>query len=985
MASTKAELDALVKERAANNKIADAAWQEYLQKVKDVAVEIQKSNAKKTAIEASKSTISETEYLQKQIEVKNANIDISDRAFTDIANIYNKIAVTSGSPRGDYVSDYQAAMKKQLTGLQVVIADAKYDITALETKLNALTGKQSAAEEEAAKAKAAEDATKPPPPANANDASKASPVVADDEKNSSSGDNAAGLKTNQITSSDVSKTTTAAANKNASKPYAQNDDEARNGVPILISGATITNSTDQPTFKRTYNPLTKIPDYTYNLTLRLAIPELFNRYVAGDTAAINEAPLIIRSGGSSGKKAAGFELDCYIDELEIKSLISTQATASSSGNVTFKFKIFEPYGFSVPTKLAALQKNQGVGLDGFRGTFFLTVKFYGWGNTAYGDAGSQNTPPELYERTFCIYISKVTFKLDRGLVVYDITAIQAQTNIGFGNRGELSINKTIQGATVGDLLVGNSSSKDIISLVNVLNDQEKEKVTNGKVEVANIYKIEIIDDEILEAKIVLGEVWTKGKSPFAPIDNSKQVNAKLSYANDFTFSKKNIRQIVIPAGTTILKAIDNIIAQSSYIRNSLPETVKEDQLTEDDAEPSKNAKKNELSWYNITPLVKYIPGGSLPYGKDAKRMDFAYEITYVVQKYKIPFLRSAFATNQQPYYGPYKKYDYWYTGHNTEVLSFDLNYDFAYNIDVAMNSQVPVSNTSGNVPISSKQPNADNSGKNEGTNEEVNSIRSWLYSPGDFVNWNLTILGDPDYLMPSHNGTILDTMKDWYGPDLVINPGQGQVYIEIDFKQAQDYNTTKGLLQPDNNIKFMDYPISMNPQPKGFVFHLHVVMSTFNKGRFEQKLKGGLPNFHTSTSRTATDSGRISSGPESANQANSPYASQRTQQNTQVASTNVEPVQTATATSPPVQTSTSTPNNGYPRVVAFNQGNNSTSSAPQQDTSTALSPDDDQLSPIKPPLANNDGGGRGELINNTAVLDTGLAGMADGARNIISA
>ena len=829
----------------------------------------------------------------------------------------------------------------------------------------------------------------PPAPPNVADPTKASSEVADGEQNPSSGDIKAGLQVNQTTSPDVAKTTTAVANKNASNPYAQTDADARNGVPILISGATVTNSTDQPTFKRTYNPLTKIPDYTYNLTLRLAIPELFNRYVAGDTAAINEAPLIIRSGGSSGKKAAGFELDCYIDELEIKSLISTQATASSSGNVTFKFKIFEPYGFSVPTKLAALQKNQGVGLDGFRGTFFLTVKFYGWGNTAYGDAGSQNIPPELHERTFCIYISRVTFKLDRGLVVYDVTAVQAQTNIGLGNKGELSVNKTIQGNTVGDLLVGNPSSKDIISLVNVLNDQEKEKVTKGKVEVANIYKIEIIDDDILKAEVTLGEVWTKGKSPFAPIDNSKQVNAKLSYINDFTFSKKGIRQIVIPAGTTILKAIDNIIAQSTYIRDSLPETVKEDQLTKSDEEPLKNAaaKDKELSWYNITPLVKYIPGGSLPYGKDAKRMDFAYEITYVVQKYKIPFLRSAFATNQQPYYGPYKKYDYWYTGHNTEVLSFDLNYDFAYNIDVAMNSQVPVSNTSGSVPVSSKQPNADNSGKIGGTNEEVNSIRSWLYSPGDLAKWNLTILGDPDYLMPSHNGTILDTMKDWYGPDLVINPSQGQVYIEIDFKQAQDYNTTLGLLQPDNNIQFMDYPISMNPQPKGFVFHVHTVMSTFSKGRFEQKLKGGLPNFHTPTARTATDSGRISSGPESANQAKNPYASQRTQQNTQVASTNAEPVQTATATSPPMQTATatSTPNNGYPRVGAVNQGNNSTSSAPQQDTSTALSPDDDQLSPIKPPLANNDGGGRGELINNTAVLDTGLAGMADGARNIISA
>jgi hypothetical protein len=694
--------------------------------------------------------------------------------------------------------------------------------------------------------------------------------------------------------------------------------------------------------------------------LRLAIPELFNRYVAGDTAAINEAPLIIRSGGSNEKRADGFGLDCFMDELEIKSLISTKATASSSGNVNFRFKIFEPYGFSVPNKLAALHKNKDVGLDAFRGTFFLTIKFYGWGNTKWGDEGSDNKPPELHERTFCIYISHISFKLDRGLVVYDITAIQAQTNIGFGNRGELSVNKTIQGNSVGELLIGNPSDKNIISLVDVLNAEEQEKVKNKHAEVANVYKIEIIDDDIFKAEVTPGEVWTKGKSPFAPVDNSKQVNAKLTYTNQFSFTSKKIRQISIPAGTTILKAIDNIIAQSSYIRDSLPATVVEDQTIPSDAEPKDNTKSDRvLSWYNITPLVKYRTGGSLPYGKDAKRKDFAYEITYVVQKYKVPFLRSAFATNQQPYYGPYKRYDYWYTGHNTEVLSFDLNYDFSYNIDVATNSKVPISETQGNVPISAKQPIADNSGRIAGTNEETNSIRSWLYSPSDLAKWNLTILGDPDYLIPSHTGSIIETMQDWYGPDLVINPSQGQVYIEIDFKQAQDYDKNSGLLKPDHDIKFMDYPVTMDPQPQGFVFHVHVVTSTFSRGRFEQKLNGGLPNFHTSMPQTSNDTGRVSSGPTSVNEAVTASGGTSTfgYYPTIEQSVPADPTQTATQ-------------------------NNTTSTLPAtQETTTARSPDDDKISVTQPASVPVDGGR--EPPNNAAALGTGPTGMAAGSRNII--
>lgn len=873
------------------------------------------------------------------------------------------------------ISLYQSELEKyqaQDVALQAKIDD--WTIRLREATIREAEAKAKA-EEDVAKAKAAEEAAKPPPPANSADPTKVSPDVADGEQGEKKQTDA-GLKTNEVTAPDVAKTTTAAVNQ--SKQYAQNTADVYNGLPILITGDTVTSSTGQPTFKRTYNPLAKIPDYTYNLTLRLAIPELFNRYVSGDTAAINEAPLIIRSGGSSEKKAAGFELDCFIDELEIKSKISTKATASSSGNTNFRFKIFEPYGFSVPNKLAALQNNKSVGLDAFRGTFFLTIKFYGWGNVNFGDLGSANTPPELHERTFCIYISKVNFKLDKGLVVYDITAIQAQTNIGFGTKGELTVNKTIQGNFVGDLLVGNSSDKNIISLVDVLNSEEKENVTNGKFEVANIYKIEIIDDEITKAELTPGEVWTKVKSPFAPIDNSKQVNAKLTYTNDFSFPDTKIRQVSIPAGTTILKAIDNIIAQSTYVRNSLTATVQEDQYTESDAKPINTAKQEELSWYNITPLVKYRTGGSLPYGKDAKRMDFAYEITYVIQKYKIPFLRSAFATNQRPYYGPYKRYDYWYTGHNTEVLSFDLNYDFSYNIDVAMNSKVPVANASGGVPISTKQPAADNSGKMGGTNEETNSIRSWLYSIGDLANWNLTILGDPDYLIPTHTGSILDTMKDWYGPDLVINPSQGQVYIEIDFKQAQDYDTKKtGLLNTDHDIKFMDYPTTMDPQPKGFVFHVHVVTSTFTKGRFEQKLNGGLPNFHTSKPNASADSGRISSGPTSVTEAvtASGGTSAFGYYPTIEQSTPADPIQTATAP-------TNTPDN-YQRSVAFYKGNSSpVSPALTQDNTTASSPDDDKLAETQTASLPSDGG-REPAYTAEVAFGKGNVPIAAGQQSII--
>ncbi len=52
------------------------------------------------------------------------------------------------------------------------------------------------------------------------------------------------------------------------------------------------------------------------------------------------------------------------------------------------------------------------------------------------------------------------------------------------------------------------------------------------------------------------------------------------------------------------------------------------------------------------------------------------------------------------------------------------------------------------------------------------------------------ILGDPDYLMPSSSGPVKLITQQFYGDDFAINPNSGQVFIEVDFKQVEDYNAT---------------------------------------------------------------------------------------------------------------------------------------------------------------------------------------------------
>ena len=116
-----------------------------------------------------------------------------------------------------------------------------------------------------------------------------------------------------------------------------------------------------------------------------------------------------------------------------------------------------------------------------------------------------------------------------------------------------------------------------------------------------------------------------------------------------------------------------------------------------------------------------------------------------------------------------------------------------------------------------------------------------MYSPGDLQKFKLKILGDPDYLTPTYSAADMAKLNAFYGPDFTIDPSQGQVFIEIDFQQVEDYDTQTGLLKPNHDIFFANYPDYI--KAKGFIYMITEVTSTFSKGKFEQDIVGAVPEF----------------------------------------------------------------------------------------------------------------------------------------------
>jgi hypothetical protein len=703
---------------------------------------------------------------------------------------------------------------------------------------------------DAAKATEAAKTSAAPP---STDPTKATAAVADGEKQGDSNANptdarlAAGTQATPATSTATPNAGTTVAGKAGTKPAA-----------------------DASSFvgKRKWNPLGDFSSYTYNIGLYLMDTDEFNKYASGDHTAVSNFKLVAQSGGGAQtSRAAGLELDLYIDDLELVTYINAKETFLATNSLTFKFKIYEPFGFSFPHKLlqaqvakrralnaAAAPTNQVAYINALTENLLLTVKFYGYDKDGkivtskdYPQADSSSSDPQcVFERAFPIRITKFKFNLEGKMTVYNIEAVQVSEQIAKGTRlGGLSTSVTLSGETVQDVLSGpsqTSSKKSIQGLAQMLNTMETELVKSKNFKYANKYVIKFAPGcTIGDAMLVPKNYYNKSRTPLTVLQNPESSNVRAEWRDKIGSIDKSVKTISLNSGTSILQAIDNIITQSEYLKNMISaiDQEKSQQAKPSDATIDINPKPNNFRWFNISTSTTVLSPE-----KDPGRNDYAYEITYLIQDYEVPYIRTLYASASTQYYGAYKTYDYWYTGANSEVISYEQQYNFLYTMDGALSSDVHMKNQQSAVVATKSGINADASNTSDaGTNDVINSIKSFLYSPSDLQHFKLKIVGDPDYLMTSIGASGGDGTEKWYGRNSTINPNSGQVFIEIKFNQAEDYDNKTGLLVPNSDIQYMNYPPSLKEKIKGMTYMVQRVNSTFSKGKFEQTVFGTIPEF----------------------------------------------------------------------------------------------------------------------------------------------
>ena len=713
--------------------------------------------------------------------------------------------------------------------------------------------------------------------------------------------------------------------------------------------------------KRWQNPLGNFSSYTYQLSLYMITPDAYDAFIASGRKNINAFQdvkmasgngvyLVAQSGGinnTTSKRAPGFDQDFFIDNLKIVHAIGGKDTFAATTVSEMSFTITEPYGFSFISRLkrasdaltkVSRSKNYKELQNSTRQFYILGIRFQGYdlnGNLINSkdipgtDGDPQGNAYGVYERFYDILLNEMKFKIEGKAVTYNIKAASIATGTAFGTkRGIIDQGARVVADTVYNALKGDDEMYQ--GLLTKLNNDQKKLLDAKSIEIASEWDVVFIGDanpEIQLASIVSKADLDKRKWAMSKVTNTSQVNV----GKEAESPDNNVREISVPGGTPILQAVNQIILQSDFLTKALTKVYttaeepnpngKDDEITDD--------SKNQIKWYTMTAEVKNL-------GWDTLQSDFAFKTTYIIQTYDTPVVVTPYAKKTPAYYGPHKRYEYWFTGKNSEILKYEQTMDNTYfNVALEGSGKGNGGNTDSAVKVGKPQSAPKQGELNYGL-EAQNSYMTSLYDPGAYAKARIHILGDPDFLMQSSPSSINALYNKYYGTDgYTINPNGGQVFIEINFKEPVDYHNSDGLLSINESILFWKYPADVTAEIKkrggGVSYQVNTCTSTFNRGKFEQELECTINTFpaDTPTASESAAAGRQSAAEDDA-AVDSQYNSNRSGAGTNPTTANGS--STSNSTSPDQQQETSSDGLGnYSGNTPTNQQTVPAKNGPVQD------------------------------------------------------
>jgi len=601
------------------------------------------------------------------------------------------------------------------------------------------------------------------------------------------------------------------------------------------------------------NPLNEFLNYTYNIKFGIMTPEMLNAFSQGNYESLNQNILISSGGTEPEQRANYFDTDFYIDNLQMNSVVGLNQVTGGANTTSIDFTITEPNGLTFFNRL--LSACAELGIKNYMDVpYFLKVQFQGYDDIEDSNAPKKSSVPFITP----IKITAVENTVTNSGGEYQVTAVAFYDSALFSNECSIHQSFSSKAKTVGDffdeltVFYNNYYKKSL----------EAQKATNNDIVVSEDFYHTIkfeVDEEIRNAPIKFNvDLKSADKTNMVP---TPQGGFAVTGASAYIDSQKKLPteavKIDFSSGTNIIKMINTVITQqSNYIKSQkinpeeqqklLRNLSKDDIKKQQQAVEELSAKlKQPLSWYKIRnkKIIKNFNSATQKYSR---------ENTFVITKYDV-YNRTV---ENYPGWGetkPVKRYDYIFTGQNDSVLDFSIKFDVMYYQQVLGNpakslqassdptrSGVDRTNFSKNDAGDAEtqagvQPNmSENTSANieSGQNTEASDYQQqedrvlaenmYTNSQGDMVEVNLTIIGDPDFLVGYNE-------EDIAGNSLNLLNSAEEINCIINYKSPQDWDPSTGMLVQSDDPAYFDSAFNG-------VYKIIEVDSTFSRGKFTQNL-----------------------------------------------------------------------------------------------------------------------------------------------------
>jgi hypothetical protein len=658
----------------------------------------------------------------------------------------------------------------------------------------------------------------------------------------------------------------------------------------------------------------------YNLLIQSAgIPISTGFGSTPGVADVGEIPGVTTRSLDAGRNEY-FQEDFYIDDVRVKSVISGKGTAGPHNVTNLDFRLIEPNGITLLPRLYKATQAYVAGQGGVEEqnyaaqNYLMVIRFYGYdpdGNQYLPIKGTRNdaegnaeTVPTVIEKFIPFQFSNIKFRIADRLTEYTCEAVCPQNLVATGPaRGVIPYNVEITSKTLQELLNGpvafsqparagtvpaatpqatpassglgntfdlelgvtpdqtgaiptNNSAPPKASaastptitqgLAQALNKYQEDLVKKNVYTIPDTYRIEILTPALQNARVVPPGQTNQRKVPMgagakAPANQQKNPATQKQ--------DKDAGNTSALAGMSIIQFIDQYTRTSTYIYDQQTKI-----LDPKTGKVRPNGTPAEVTaWYRVG--LQATPRTGL--GQDPKRNDYAYDIVYQLSPYKVNDVQSDYFP-QGEFQGTHKKYNYWFTGQNTQILKFEQDFNYLYYLTVNTDQPTVATGLTSDYREKIKKSFSPRSaqssmGQDGATNEPSANAADYLYSPADQARIKLEILGDPAWIQQGELWAGIAGTGQFYGPfleDGTINYEGQEVLFEVAFNQPVDYNLDTGIMDPTTK-NFDRTDSNAGDARQSYIYRAVDVTSTFSQGRFTQELNGVLLLFELPDTKTA--------------------------------------------------------------------------------------------------------------------------------------